>query len=146
MLIETDTGLIDVVVEAQFKDFNLGSQLCSVRSPNLESLNYMKNSVRGDINFHAEEKVFPYTGFAYLDDLARELKRKSIMRQVDFLDYDFSPRPEHYFYIAFEEPNKSGEDGQTWQGMIHAAEMNEYRSSVDPTFVYFRVWPMFNIS
>ena len=145
MLYQTETGFLDVVVEPQFKEFTFGSQLCSVRSTDLLSLTRMKNSIRGDIDFRQRDLYYPFTGFAYLDDLARELKTKSILQNIDYAAEDFSRTPAAYTYLGFEEPDAWGVDGDTWQGDISSDEVHTFQFSVDAYFEYFRVWPLFHL-
>jgi hypothetical protein len=145
MLYQRETGFIDVVIEPQFKDFTFGSQLCSVRSTDLSSLMSMKNSVRGEIDFNQYDPMYPFTGFAYLDDLARELKTKSLLQFVDPAETNFTRSPVAFMYLGFEEPGDWGIDGDTWQGDLHPDEVHDFQFSVDASFEYFRVWPLFHL-
>jgi hypothetical protein len=145
MLYQTETGFIDVVIEPQFDDHKFGSRLCSVRSTDLGSLQRMKNSVRGEIDFRQHDQLFPFTGFAYLDDLARELKTKSILKTVDCVESDFTRSPAAYTFLGFEEPDEWGLDGDTWQGDIYPDEVHDFQFSVEASFEYFRVWPLFHV-
>ncbi len=145
MLYQTETGFIDVVIEPQFDDHKFGSRLCSVRSTDLGSLQRMKNSVRGEIDFRQHDQLFPFTGFAYLDDLARELKTKSILKTVDYAESDFTRSPAAYAFLGFEEPFYPGGESDTWQGSLLPDEVHTFQYNVDTSFEYFRVWPLFYV-
>jgi hypothetical protein len=145
MLYQRESGFIDIVLEPQFKDYSFGSQLCSVRSTDLSTLMSMKNSVRGEIDFNQYDPIYPFTGFGYLDDLARELKTKSLLQFVDSAERNFTRAPAAFTYLGFEEPDEWGLDGDTWQGDIYPDEVHDFQFNVEACFEYFRVWPLFHV-
>jgi hypothetical protein len=105
----------------------------------------MKNSVRGEIDFNKFDRIYPFTGYGYLDDLARELKTKSFLGSVDSAESDFTRKPATYLYLGFEEPDYWGVDGDTWQGYLYPDEVHDFQNSMAVRFDYFRVWPLFHI-
>jgi hypothetical protein len=145
VLYRRESGFIDIVIEPQFKDYSFGSQLCSVRSTDLSTLMSMKSSVRGEIDFNQYDPMYPFTGFGYLDDLARELKTKSLLQFVDPAERNFTRTPAAFMYLGFEGPDEWGLDGDTWQGDIYPDEVHDFQFSVDASFEYFRVWPLFHV-
>jgi hypothetical protein len=145
MLYQRDTGFIDVLIEPQYQDFRFGSRLCSVRSSDLTTLMAMKNSVRGEIDFNPDDPLYRFTGFAYLDDLARELKTMSVHQHVEEAAANFSRPASAFMYLGFEEPDQWGSDGDTWQGDLLPDEVHDFQFSVDASFDYFRVWPLFHL-
>lgn len=52
MLQQRDTRFFDVVIEQQLKKVSIGSQLCSVRATDLDTLMSMKDSLRGQTNLN----------------------------------------------------------------------------------------------
>jgi hypothetical protein len=145
MLYQRESGFIDIVIEPQFKDYSFGSQLCSVRSTDLSTLMSMKNSVRGEIDFNQYDPMYPFTGFGYLDDLARELKTRSLLQFVDPAERNFTRPPLAFTYLGFVEPDETGFDGDTWQGDIYPDDVHDFQYSVEASFEYFRVWPLFHV-
>jgi hypothetical protein len=144
MLYQTETGFIDVVIEPQFAHFQFGSQLASIRSSDLTSLQRMTNSVRGEIDFRQHDSVFPFTGYAYLDDLARQLKTMSVITQADRANENFSRKPAAFMFLGFEEDDYYGES-EEWQGALYPDEVFDFQFSAGRYLEYFRVWPLFHV-
>ncbi len=144
MLFQTETGFIDIVIEPQFTSFQFGSQLASVRSSDLTSLQRMTNAIRGDIDFRQQDTAFPFTGFAYLDDLCRQLKSKSPLVDPDYAPKDFSRPPRAYVYLGFETDYDCNESEQ-WQGSLLPNEVFDFQYSTGLHLEYFRVWPLFYV-
>jgi hypothetical protein len=103
MLYQRESGFIDIVIEPQFKDYSLCCQLCLVRSTDLSTLMSMKYSVRGEIDFSQCDRIYPFTGFGYLDDLAREITTKSLLQFVDSAERNFTKAPAAFIYLGVEE-------------------------------------------
>ena len=144
MLFQTETGFIDVVIEPQFTSFQFGSQLASVRSSDLTSLQRMTNAVRGDIDFRQQDNAFPFTGFAYLDDLCRQLKSKAPLVDPDYVTKNFSRAPLAYAFLGFETDYDYNESEQ-WQGSLLPNEVFDFQYSTGLHLEYFRVWPLFYV-
>lgn len=145
MLFQTDTGFLDVVVEPRFWKFQFGSQLCSVKSSDLTGLMRMRNCVRGEIDYRPADTLFPFTGFAYLDDLSRELKSRSILEFVDQAGKNFTRQPLAYTYLAFEEPDPWAEQETSWEGDLWPSEVLGFEYRPGTYLEYFRVWPLFHV-
>lgn len=144
MLYQTESGFIDVVIEPQFTCFQFGSQLASVRSSDLISLQRMTNAIRGDIDFSQQDNEFPFTGFAYLDDLCRQLKSKSPLMNPEYVPNDFTRTPSAYSYLGFEADDDCIETDH-WQGALLPSEVFEFQYSTGLHLEYFRVRPMFYV-
>ena len=145
MLYQKTSGFIDIVIEPQFKEFTFGSQLCSVRSTDLSTLMSMKNSVRGEIDFNQYDPMYPFTGFGYLDDLARDLRTRSLLQLVDHAESNFTRSPTAFTYLGFEEDDEFGFEVDAWKGDIYPNEVHDFQYRVDASFEYFRVWPLFHV-
>lgn len=142
MLYMRDSFFIDVVFEPQFQLSPVSPRLCSVRTNNLEALLRMQNSVRGEVDVQESDRVYPFTGFAYEDDLCRELKTKSLSHWIDESP-NFSSQAQAFEYLAFES-NATGDLGAgVHQGILSPEEVSE-RIEDHSQFSYFRVWPVFS--
>ena len=144
MLFQTETGFIDIVIEPQFTSFQFGSQLASVRSSDLTSLQRMTSAIRADIDFRQQDTAFPFTGFAYLDDLCRQLKTKTPLVHPDYAPKNFSRAPVAYSYLGFEADYDYNESDQ-WQGSLLPSEVFDFQYSTGLHLEYFRVWPLFYV-
>lgn len=144
MLYQYGAGFIDVVYEPQFAKFQFGSRLCSVRASDVNALIAMKSSIRGEIDYRPDDREFPFTGFAYADDLCRELKSKSLLEKVDVIE-DFTHTPKAYFFLGFEYADPYTYDSETWQGNLLPEEVFDFQYGVSANFEYFRVWPLFHV-
>jgi hypothetical protein len=144
LLYQYESGFIDVVYEPQFAKYQFGSKLCSVRASDVNSLLAMKNSIRGEIDYRPNDQEFPFTGFAYADDLCRELKTKSLLEKIDVLE-DFTHPPKAFFFLGFEYADPYTYDAETWQGNLLPQEVFDFQYGAPANFEYFRVWPLFNV-
>lgn len=142
MLYRKDASFIDVVFEPQFQIKLGGPRLCSVRTNSFEALLGMQMSVRGGVDLQEGDRVYPFTGFAYEDDLCRELKMKSLSDWIDESP-NFSSPAKAFEYLAFECNATDDPGAGVHHGILSCEEAASYIES-HPQFSYFRVWPVFS--
>lgn len=98
MLIQTETGLLNVFIEPQFKEL-CDEPLFTVLASDFKSLEKLELASYTEHKLDPVEKFFPFTAYAYSWHLEHLLTEKKIA-EIETLTQDSSPAPVSFCWVG----------------------------------------------
>ena len=150
MLIQHESGFLDLVYEPQFSSLPL-DKIVSVRANSWDVLKNLDSVNRHQVHFNQHEQVWPFTGFSTLHMIATELKLEGQGHLIDYLPIDHTPKAVAFSYRMFRElPQWSNivEEKREISGFVYPEDieqMREWLAGGDTGVVSGYLLPLFQI-
>ncbi len=143
MILKGKHGLINVFVEPKLQTMG-GRTLCTIQMEKHQEVLYLGSKLAGDVRF-VRHDLFPFTGYAAIDELARAYK-KATLENLRMHEGDVSPDPAAFYFIGWSEDEEDEEDpGIAESGWVLPEDREDLKYSFPKILDQIIFYPLFEM-